>query len=831
MGKKSRVKTQKSGCAATTAAPPKEMMGLVSELLQKCSSAAPSAGKEWEEYVQIRGLVEKIRKKQKGLSTVFEGSRPDSFPELMSWARQSGASCDGFTVADFGSEGFGLKATRDIKAEELFLWIPRKMLMTVESAQNSVLGPLHSQDRILQAMGNVTLALHLLCERADPNSFWRPYIRSLPVDYDTPLYYQPEQVQLLLGTQALQDVLSQYKNTARQYAYFYKLVQTHPAASKLPLKDGFTFDDYRWAVSSVMTRQNQIPTEDGSRVTLALIPLWDMCNHTNGLITTGYNLEDDRCECVALQDYKENEQIYIFYGTRSNAEFVIHNGFFFEDNAHDRVKIKLGVSKSERLYAMKAEVLARAGIPASCIFAVHGNEPPISAQLLAFLRVFCMTEEELKDYLLGDGAVNKIFTLGNSEFPVSWDNEIKLWTFLETRTALLLKTYKTSSEEDRSLLERPDLSLHSRLAVRLRLAEKQILERASASGRAKRLHFQEQQEGGAALPRLQESDIALLENSHTEARLPLALRKLEEEEEEEEEEVEGRVKENGQVRKEGRVKEGRLEEMEEGRVEEEEVEEGEMKENGRIRKDGRVKEGRLDEMEEGRVEEEEGRVKENGQVRKDGRVKEGRLDEMEEGRVEEKGQVEKGRVREEIQVEEKGRLEEKGRIIEERVEEKGRIIEERVEEKGRIMEERVEEKGRIMEERVEEKGRIMEERVEEKGRLEKGQVREEIQVEEKGRVKEVEEGWLKEEGQVEDKDRVKEGRVKKEGRVREEVEERRLKEEGRVREEIQVEEGEVREEGRVKKEVEERLLLNGGGALSGTDASQKSNPIRTENGD
>ena len=35
-----------------------------------------------------------------------------------------------------------------------------------------------------------------------------------------------------------------------------------------------------------MTRQNQIPTEDGSRVTLALIPLWDMCNHTSGLVST-----------------------------------------------------------------------------------------------------------------------------------------------------------------------------------------------------------------------------------------------------------------------------------------------------------------------------------------------------------------------------------------------------------------------------------------------------------------------------------------------------------------------------------------------------------------
>lgn len=88
-----------------------------------------------------------------------------------------------------------------------------------------IAAPLYSQDRILQAMGNVTLALHLLCERANPASFWLPYIRSLPQEYDIPLYYQQEDVQLLLGTQAVQDVLSQYKNTARQYAYFYKLVQ------------------------------------------------------------------------------------------------------------------------------------------------------------------------------------------------------------------------------------------------------------------------------------------------------------------------------------------------------------------------------------------------------------------------------------------------------------------------------------------------------------------------------------------------------------------------------------------------------------------------------
>lgn len=34
--------------------------------ISECSSAAPSPGKEWDENIQIRALVEKIRKKQKG---------------------------------------------------------------------------------------------------------------------------------------------------------------------------------------------------------------------------------------------------------------------------------------------------------------------------------------------------------------------------------------------------------------------------------------------------------------------------------------------------------------------------------------------------------------------------------------------------------------------------------------------------------------------------------------------------------------------------------------------------------------------------------------------
>lgn len=74
------------------------------------------------------------------------------------------------------------------------------------------------------------------------------------------------------------------------------------------------------------------------------------------------------------------------------------------------------------------------------------------------------------------------------------------------------------------MLEKAELSPHSRMAVQLRLAEKMILEKALASGRAKRLHFQQQLEEGAPLPSCPESSIALLENTDT--KLPIILHKL-----------------------------------------------------------------------------------------------------------------------------------------------------------------------------------------------------------------------------------------------------------------------------------------------------------------
>ncbi len=92
-----------------------------------------------------------------------------------------------------------------------------------------------------------------------------------------------------------------------------------------------------------MSRQNEIPEKvDGSGQVLALIPLWDLCNHTEGHMTTFYNLEQQTCDCYALEDTPTGEEFRIFYGSRPNQDLLIHQGFVYMGNKSDTLQIKLG---------------------------------------------------------------------------------------------------------------------------------------------------------------------------------------------------------------------------------------------------------------------------------------------------------------------------------------------------------------------------------------------------------------------------------------------------------------------------------------------------------
>lgn len=72
-----------------------------------------------------------------------------------------------------------------------------------------------------------------------------------------------------------------------------------------------------------------------------------MANHSyaDGAFHEAVNFSDefDYAEIIAVRDYKPLEPVNIFYGWRSNRDFLLHNGFVpLEKNTRDIYKLKIG---------------------------------------------------------------------------------------------------------------------------------------------------------------------------------------------------------------------------------------------------------------------------------------------------------------------------------------------------------------------------------------------------------------------------------------------------------------------------------------------------------
>lgn len=98
----------------------------------------------------------------------------------------------------------------------------------------------------------------------------------------------------------------------------------------------------------------------------------------------------------------KGEQIYIFYGERSNADFLVYNGFVYPENYHDAIKVKFGISNSDS-YMLRLALLRKLKLPASGEYLIRADKTnPIHPSVLAFIRIFKMNEGKLKFYWISN---------------------------------------------------------------------------------------------------------------------------------------------------------------------------------------------------------------------------------------------------------------------------------------------------------------------------------------------------------------------------------------------------------------------------------------------
>uniref|UniRef100_A0A147BP83 protein-histidine N-methyltransferase n=1 Tax=Ixodes ricinus TaxID=34613 RepID=A0A147BP83_IXORI len=469
--------TGKKGSKKLASQDAQKLKELLDQVLDKCTTLpSGNAKKEWEDFLEVRSLLEKVRELEKRLTPELP-DRADKWPAFFKWCLDNGAITNGITLQALPDDEYGFAAEHDIQEGDQFLGVPLGMMMTTVGARKSKLGALLRDDPIMKSMENVALSMFLILELcAGSASFWHPYISILPRSFNTVLYFTVEELQLLTGSSVLDEALKLHRSIARQYAYFHKIFRTHPLAKSLPYKDCFTYDLYRWAVSAVMTRQNAVPRAvvcggaddacargSGSGVA-ALVPLFDLCNHSDGKVLTDYDTESKHLKCYAVKDFHQGDPVTIFYGKRSNAEFLVHNGFVYADNRHDAVDIKLGISKKDPLFAAKAKLCEEHDLSLSGTFSLSLGPRPVSQDLSTFLRILVLRDAVPDDALPTDHVLT-----------ASDGNARDAAAFLATRIELLLRAFPKTAEEYEQIVNAVDASARAKMAASLRLSERKLL--------------------------------------------------------------------------------------------------------------------------------------------------------------------------------------------------------------------------------------------------------------------------------------------------------------------------------------------------------------------
>jgi hypothetical protein len=270
-------------------------------------------------------------------------------------------------------DGIGLRKTH--KSNEFLhdkeknqIRIPIETMMTCDSVCNSKeFEKFITTDRMTVAMMNVRLALRLAYHRYDKQSQFNTWMDTLPNNYATPLYWEIKDYECLqTGFEACNELALAthkfYTTIARQYLYFLSVFSTIPSLKKF--YGCFTWDSYRWAVSTVQTRANQL-----SKKSLGFIPVLELCNtnlKSDLVIGRVFSDEENQTGTITMAELDissigNNKNIYFSYSgnvnNRSSLQSLIHNALCFPE----KLEITVHLPQAKPLHQEKVDYMRYVG--------------------------------------------------------------------------------------------------------------------------------------------------------------------------------------------------------------------------------------------------------------------------------------------------------------------------------------------------------------------------------------------------------------------------------------------------------------------------------------
>lgn len=211
---------------------------------------------------------------------------------LLKWAKRNGTSFGKLRPAYFPQTGRGLMTCKKLASGDLVISVPEHMLITTKTVEQSEIGKLLIKLQLMSLLStNQMLCVFILYEKyRGESSFWHPYISTLPRSFNTPAYFNEEELGALPSCMH-QQCETQITTVCESYEELKGFLEHSTSILDKKFLDSLTFDEFRWAWFVVNTRSvykaDEVDTlhvgmaTRHTENTYALAPVLDLLNHTD----------------------------------------------------------------------------------------------------------------------------------------------------------------------------------------------------------------------------------------------------------------------------------------------------------------------------------------------------------------------------------------------------------------------------------------------------------------------------------------------------------------------------------------------------------------------
>lgn len=365
----------------------------------------------------------------------------------------------------------GVFAKSYIQKNEIIMAIPRKCLISLDSALSteigSEIGKFMYND--LKSPKHSLLSSFLLTE--ENNQKWKFYFDFLPKDFSNfPIFFTEKDLQFLKGSPVINQI---YEKKVEMKMDYEKICANIPSFTK------YSFLKFCKARSLISSRVFGISINNVKMDVLA--PFADLLNHSNPTQTKWYYDNTQNSFIVqAVQDIPEGSEIYDSYGAKTNTSFLLNYGFAMENNLNCEYTIALCFNQNCPQYEKK-KIFFHNEYEYTKTFKLNSNIYDSElVDLLSFLRFLLFDDDISILYSAMNSNNNFPYEESNTNFyyvsPISKELEIKVLKHLLILCKECLRKYPTTLEEDKKIIKNSKgLTFNMRNCLCVVISEKTVL--------------------------------------------------------------------------------------------------------------------------------------------------------------------------------------------------------------------------------------------------------------------------------------------------------------------------------------------------------------------